>query len=145
MVRAVQNTASSRTLAGSFFDAHNEIRSEVLDKTIAGPQREGSHQPFEVERLGRAQHRLGVLHELTDPPAQFERARCRNETASGPDQQRIAGRRTQSRQRPAHRRRTEPQPLGCARDAAFREQHIKGDQQVEIGLRHASALAQFDS
>ena len=85
-----------------------------------------------------------VLHELTDPLAEFERSGCGNETASGPDQQRIARRLTQSRQRPAHRRRAEPQPSGCARNAAFREQHIEGDKQVEIGCRHASTIAQLD-
>jgi hypothetical protein len=41
--------------AGSFSaDASNEIRSEVLDKAVAGPQRERPDELFEVERLGRA-------------------------------------------------------------------------------------------
>jgi len=35
-------------------DASNEVRSEVLDKAIAGAQRERSDEQFEVERLGRA-------------------------------------------------------------------------------------------
>jgi hypothetical protein len=112
-------------------------------KPSLGAQREGADELFEVERLGRAQDRFAVLHELTDPLAERERTGRGNETASGPDQQRIARRRPQSRQRPAHRRRAEPQPLGRARHAAFREQHVEGDEQVEIGCRHASTLARF--
>jgi hypothetical protein len=131
----------SRTPGALGADACDEVRSEALDEAFAGAQREGSHQPLEVERLGRAQHRCSVLHELTDPPAQRERPGRRDETASGPDQQRIARRRTQSRQRPAHRRRAEPQPLRRARHAAFRKQHIEGDQQIEIGCRHGSSIA----
>jgi hypothetical protein len=34
--------------------------------------------------------------------------------------------------------------LGRARNAAFREQHIKGDKQVEIGSRHASTITRLD-
>ena len=85
-----------------------------------------------------------VLHELADPLAQLERARRRHQAAPGPDQQRIAGRLAQSRQRPAHRRRAQPQPLRRARHAALGEQHVEGDQQVEIGCRHAPTIAQLD-
>jgi len=35
-------------------DASNEVRSEVLHKAVAGPQRERSDEPFEIELLGRA-------------------------------------------------------------------------------------------
>src|SRR5258707_7200940 len=49
--------------AGSFrTDASDEIRSEILHKAFVGPQRERSDHLFEVELLGRAQHRLSVLH-----------------------------------------------------------------------------------
>ena len=44
------------------------------------------------------------------------------------------------RQRPAHRRRAEAAAFGRARDAAFREQHIQGDEQVEIGPRHWATI-----
>jgi hypothetical protein len=41
--------------AGSFLaDASNEVRSEVLHKAFAGPQREHSDELFEVELLSRA-------------------------------------------------------------------------------------------
>ena len=123
--------------AGSFLaDASNEIRSEVLDEAFAGPQCERSDEPIEVEPPGRAQNRLSVLHEPTDPVAEFERAGGGNKAASGPDKKRIARRLAQSRERPAHRRGAEPQPLSCARDATFGEQHIKRDKQIEIGVRH---------
>ena len=47
----------------------------------------------------------------------------------------------QPRQGPAHRRRTEPQPFGGARHAAFREQDVQGDQQIEIGPRHGATIS----
>jgi hypothetical protein len=37
-----------------FADASKEVRSEVLDKAFAGPQREGAHQVSEVEILSGA-------------------------------------------------------------------------------------------
>ena len=125
--------------------ACNEGRPEVLRKAVAGPQRERSNQFFEIERLPGAQNRSCVLDEQADPLAKFDCPGCGNEAAPGPDQQRIAGRRAQSRQRPAHRRRAEAQPLGSARHAAFREQDIEGDEQIEIGGRHVSVLARFSA
>ena len=119
-------------------DAGDQVRAEILDEAFAGPQREGADELFEIELLDRAQHRLRVLHELADPLAELERAGRGNQAAPGPDQQRIARRLAQPRQGPAHRRRAEPQPPGRARDAAFGEQHVEGDQQVEIGSRHAT-------
>ena len=67
-------------------------------------------QRGEVGRLGRAQDGLGVLHQRADPLAQLERPRCGHQPTPGPHQQRVAGRLAQARQRPAHRRRAEPQP-----------------------------------
>src|SRR5262249_21213091 len=125
--------------AGSFFrDAGNEARSKILHETFAGPQRERAGKRSEVELLGRTQRRFSVQHELADLFAQRERPAGRHQTASGPDQQRIARGLAQARQRPAHGRGAQPQPSGRARDAAFLEQHIEGDQQVEIGRRHCA-------
>jgi hypothetical protein len=84
-------------------DASNESRSEVLNKAFAGPQREHSVELFEVELLDGAENGFRVLHEQSDSFAKFERTGGGNEVASGPDQQRIAHRLTQSRQRTAHR------------------------------------------
>src|SRR5204862_348740 len=50
--------------------------------------------------------------------------------------------RTSSAERAAHGRRTEPQPLRGAHDAAFCEQAIERDQLVEIGCGHALTIAQ---
>jgi hypothetical protein len=80
---------------------------------------------------------------LTDALAQFDRARRRHETAPGSDQQRIARRLAQSRQRPAHGRWAESQAAGGARHAAFGEQDIKGEQQVQIGSSHEVTIAVF--
>ena len=78
--------------AGSFpGEASNEVRSEVLHKAFAGAQRERADQVFEIELLRRAQHRFCVLHQLTDPSAEFERSRGGDQAASAPDQQRVAG------------------------------------------------------
>ena len=122
--------------------AGNEVRSEILHEAFAGAQRERAHQLSEVGLPGRAQNSFRVLHQLADPIAQLKRSRCGNETPPGPDQQRIAGGLTQPRQRPAHCRRAQPQPLGRARNVSLRKEHIQGDKQVEIGLRHGLTVAQ---
>ncbi len=121
-------------------DARNESRSEALHETLAGAQRERSDEASEVELLGGAQNGFRVVHEPADPLAKLERSGRRNETASGPDQQGIARRLAQPRERPAHRGRAEPQSTGGARDTAFGEQHVQGDEQVEIGHGHASTV-----
>ena len=72
-------------------DARNEIRPEVLNKAVAGPNRERPDQLFEVELLSRTEHRCCILNELTDLLAKFERARC-GTRPRGSDQQGIAGR-----------------------------------------------------
>ena len=125
-------------------NARNQCRPEVLGKAFAAAQGEGSHQLFQVDLRGRAEHRFGVLHQLRDALAQCECSGRGHEAAPGPDQQRVAGGFAQARQRPAHRRGAQPQALGGARHAAFREQHIEGDQQVEIGSGHISPLARRD-
>ena len=63
---------------------------------------------FQVGLLRWAEDRFGILHELTDALPEFERPGCGNKTASGSDQQRIAGRLTQPCQRPAHGRLAQP-------------------------------------
>ena len=116
-------------------------RPEGLHKALTGPQREGPDELAEIEHLGGAENRFRLLNEVADPLAEFERPRGGNQAAPGPDQQGIARRLAQPRQRPAHRRRTEPQPFGGARHAAFRQQDIQGDQQIEIGSRHGATIS----
>jgi hypothetical protein len=127
----------AKTHAGCFVsDSRNEVRSEVLHKAFAGSQREDAGKLFEIEFLCRTQDRFSILHDLTDALAKFERAGRGHELASRPDQEWIAGRFPQSCQRPAHRRGAEAQSLGRAGYVSFREQHIEGDQQIEVGARH---------
>jgi hypothetical protein len=102
---------------------------------------EGAGELRQVGRLGGTQHRLAVLHQLADALAQFQRARRRHHPAPGPDQQRVAGDFAQARQRAAGGRRTELQPPPGARDVAFGQQHVEGDQQVEIGAGHGWTVA----
>ncbi|MNF90512.1 hypothetical protein D3C84_730780 [compost metagenome] len=100
-------------------DEGDQRSAEVFDEAFAGAQSEGAFQVHEVGLLGRAQHRFYLLHQLTDPLAQFQCSRRRHEAAPGPDQQRIARGFAQTCQRPAHRRRTEAQTLGGPRHAAL--------------------------
>ena len=123
--------------AGCFFgDPGDKAGPEVLDEAIAGPQREGSGELLQIEPLGRAEHRLGFRDESTSAFAQLDRPRRRDQTPAGPDQQRIARRRAQPRQRPAHRRGAETKPLRGAGDAALGEQHVQRDEKVQVGARH---------
>ena len=85
----------------------------------------------------RREDRLPILHEPADALAKLERSRRGNERAPGSDQERIARRLSQSRERPAHRRRAEAQAPRSARDAALCEQHVERDEQIEVG--HAVA------
>src|SRR5205085_2534239 len=64
LVRLLQKTQPH---AGRFLaDASNESGSECLDKAIAGAQREGAVQPFEVKLLSRTEERLRLLDKRTD-------------------------------------------------------------------------------
>lgn len=129
--------------AGRFFgEARDEFRSEVFNEALTGSQGEGSNECVQVELFGGTQDFLDFLNEPADPFAEFERAGRGNEVSSGPDQEGIAGRFAQAGQCPAHRGRTEAQPFGRPRDAAFREKNFECDQQIEIGARHAPTLAQ---
>ena len=81
--------------AGSFLaDQRNEIRPEVFYESLAGPQCERSDELCEIELLRRAQNRLSLFHDLTDPFTKFDRSWCGDETSAGPHQEWIAGRLT---------------------------------------------------
>ena len=68
--------------------------------------------------------------QLTAAAAKLQGAGGKNQAPPGPRQQRVARRLTQSRQRPAHGRRAEAQPLGCLGNAAVGQQHIESDKQI---------------
>ena len=72
---------------------------------------------------------------MTNPLTEFERPGSRNEPSAGSYQQRIACRRTQSRQRPAHGRRAQPQPLARPGHAIAKERLFElvfpGEQDVQ--------------
>jgi hypothetical protein len=127
------------------FDANagDELRAEVFYEAVARAQREGPDQSREVERFGGVQHLASVVHELADLCTERDRPGCRNESTSGANEQRITGRDAQSRERAAHRRRTETQPAGRLRHAALGEQHIECDEKVEVWRRHASKIVSF--
>lgn len=118
---------------------------EILDKAIAGAQGKGPYQPLDLEFSLRTQDGFRFLHQPADPLAQFERPRRGNEAAPGSNEKRVARRLTQPLERPAHGRGAQAQPLRGARDAAFGEQHVQGDEEVEIGLRHEWIVAPFRS
>src|SRR5579872_831452 len=84
---AVRLRNETKSHTGRFVsDARNELRSEVFDEAITGSQRERPGEPAEIELFGRAQDRFSILHDLTNPLAEFERARCRDQSTSGPDE-----------------------------------------------------------
>lgn len=96
---------------------HDQPRGEGLSETLIGPYREGSLKGGEVQSRNRwPQCSASLMNEI--PHAQ----------------QRIAGRRAQPRQSPAHRRRAEPQPAG--RHAAVRQQSVERGQKVQVRVWH---------
>ena len=122
-------------------DASEQARPEILDETVARPQRERPGHLAKVRLARRAQDRLRVLHERPDGLSELDRPRRGHEAAPGPDQQRILRRLAQPRQRPAHRRGAQAQAPGRARDAPLGEQHVERHEQVEVGRRHAATFA----
>lgn len=135
----------AQTYPGRFLaDPRDQARSEGLREALAGPQGERPHKPRKIEPVCRAQNRFRILHDPADPLTELDCPRRGDQTPSGPDEQGIARRLTQPRQRPAHRGRAEPQPPGRARYAAFCQKHIEGDEQVEIRVRHVPTVARFD-
>jgi hypothetical protein len=80
-----------------FGDARNQPGAEIFDKAFTGAQGERANQLREVRLLGRTQHRFDLLHQLADLLSQGQCPRRGHQTASGPDQQRIASGFAQSR------------------------------------------------
>ena len=124
-------------------DTCQQAGTEVFDKPLAGAQGEGALQLLQVDRFDRAQHHGGVLHQLAHLLTQRQRTRCGHQAPARAYQQRVTRRLAQARQRPAHGRRAEPQTPGGACHAAFGEQHVQRDQQVQIGEGHGFTIAEF--
>ncbi|MNN35854.1 hypothetical protein D3C81_1497200 [compost metagenome] len=116
-------------------EAGDQWWSEIFHEAIAGAQGEGARQLIEVQCLGGAQDGFGILHQRADPFTQFQCPGRGNQSAPGPHQQRIARGFAQPRQRPAHGRRAQAQTLRGAGHAAFFEQHVQGDQQIQVWHR----------
>src|SRR5262245_10178569 len=90
----------ARRLGG---DAIEDAGPESLHEPLARPQRKRSNELLDIELRGGAQHCVRVLYELSDGAAKLECARRGNEASPSPDQQWIARRLPQARQRSAHR------------------------------------------
>jgi hypothetical protein len=89
----------------------------------------------------RAKNRFHVLDQPADLLADLDGAGGGDKAAAGPDEQGIAHGIAQSRQGTAHGRGAQAQPFGRASDAAFRQEDIQGDKQVQVRSRHASLIA----
>ena len=107
---------------------------EGFDEPIVGANREGATKAGDIlwSRRG-AKNRTGFMHRVLRALADLLRIGRQHHLAPGPHQQRIAGRLAQTRERPAHRRGTEPQPASGADDACVSQQRVERHQQVQVG------------
>ena len=73
---------------------------------------------------------------MTDPFAQFQRARRRHQATAGAHQYRVAQGIADAPQGPAHGGRAQVHALRRADYAAFIEQDVEGDEQVHVRELH---------
>jgi hypothetical protein len=130
-------TKRSRTRGASAATRVNRCRAEVLHEAFAGAQGEGAVELRDIEQGDRAQRRFGGVDEGADLGSQLQRARRGYQAAAGADQERVAGFGAQAGQGSAHGRRAEAQAHGGAGHAAFGEQGVEGEQEVQVGAGHA--------
>lgn len=88
----------------------------------------------------RAEDRSHIAGEVMHLVAQRGGSRRRHQPAPGANEQRIAGHRSQPRQRSAHGGRAEAETTGGPCNASLSEQRVKRDEQVEVHIFHDRTL-----
>ena len=102
---------------------------------ITHRHREAGFAQCRVEALALLDQRTEGLQRLAQRLDQAFGERRRRQVAALADEQRIVEQLAQSRQRVADRRLREVEPLGGPADAAFGDDRVEHDQEVEIDAR----------
>jgi len=112
---------------------NDEISTEAyLKDLVAWSYRHALAKLTRRQRGSRTQHAMGILHQLADLPAQYQRTWRGYQAAPGAHQQWVTSHLAQPRQRPAHCRRAELQTARRASHTAFGQQCLQGYQQIQI-------------
>ena len=112
-------------MRGDSGDCRHQRSGQEFHEPLAGADGEGSIQCGKVQPAGgRPKHRLGVMSERMDTPAQLFGIGCGGEGTAGLYQQRIARREAKPRQRPAHGGGAQAEPAGRSGHAALGEQRV---------------------
>ena len=131
----MQNAGARR--GRGVLDRGKDARAESLDKAVIGPDRKCPFQSGKVGRHGSGpQHRDCIRCRLSHAIAKFLGIGRRHEVAAGANEQRVAGRSTQPRQRTAHCGSAQAQPARRARHAALGEQRIQRGEKIEVHGGH---------
>ncbi|KAG0957218.1 hypothetical protein G6F31_012515 [Rhizopus arrhizus] len=110
----------------------------AADEHVVGADAEGTFQGLDVHLAPFVEHPMGLLDHVAHLLAQFQRAWGRRQAAAGADPPRVAQRVAAPPQGAAHGRRAQIHAPSRSGDAAFVQQDIQGQQQVEIGQGHGS-------
>ncbi len=113
-------------------DRRHERRQEFVGADVAHVHDEASLRARGVEARALAQGQIDLAQRRLDLARELVGARSRRDAAAAPDEERVAQRQAQPRERMAHRRLAQTEGLGGAADAA-RGVHRREDvQQVEV-------------
>ncbi|MNS59782.1 hypothetical protein D3C72_927530 [compost metagenome] len=82
--------------------------SKALYEAVAGPQGVGPGQLSKIKAVVGTQHGPRIVNDLANAVPKLGRSGGRDQPSPGSDQQGVAGRFAQSRQRAAHRRGAKP-------------------------------------
>jgi hypothetical protein len=105
---------------------------EQRQREVGGGEAEDAGRRRRIEAPARRHHALQAPQDRARLLEEGQGEGCRLHAARAFDEQRVAKLPAQAAQGMAHGRLCAAQPLGSAGDAAFGNQHVEHDQQVEV-------------
>ena len=111
------------------------------DKYVVGAQAESAFQCAQVDFAAGSEDGVRLLHHAAHLLAQFQRARGGRQAAPGAHEDGVADGVADARQGAAHGRGAQMHAPRGGHGAAFLEQDIEGDEQVQVREFHAAIIA----